>query len=368
MALGLVVALALTGVVAFAAEWVTGERTVTVNLPKNMDAKVEADIPSAEVVLDIYRIGTATANDKAETYDLKGADQELQAALDAGDWDKMASVGLEKVKAGSVQLVEADFTVGEQVKLGTDAAADGIFLILPHGKSEAGDSLKAYGKVFEYTFKPSIVTLPTKPHAEEGQAINSAYGEWITTIDAVLKFETKHRYGDLELYKTVERFNGDPISFVWEITQVDPQTHEVIADGYKNVTSIYFGEGDQGKVKSAQVRHIPADITVKVEEVYTGAHDEKSAGNDAQYVYIQGGNTIDDDNPNKIADGYVFKNEPDDTPEYGHGIQNHFKMQKDGDWHWNARPADEAEGDEVVNVNAGAAGQADANDESAETK
>lgn len=367
MALGLVVALALTGVVAFAQEWVTSERTVTVNLPKNMEANVSADIPSAEVVLDIYRIGTATANDKAETYDLAGADQELQAALDDGDWDKMASVGLEKVKAGTVtQAYAGSFEVGETIKLGTDGSADGIFLILPHGKNEAGDSLKAFGNVSEYTFKPSIVTLPTKDDVDENHHINSAYGNWITTGTAVVKFETKHRFGDLEIYKQVKRFNGDLVSFVFEVTQVDPQTHEPVADGYHNFTSAHYNE--KGQIVPAQLRHIPADITVKVEEVYTGAHDEKSEGNAPQYVYIQGGNTIDGGNPNKAGGDYVFVNEPDDTPKYGHGIQNHFKMQKDGDWHWNAKPADEAEGDEVVNVNAGAAGQAEANDESAETK
>ena len=367
IAAGLIVALALTGVVAFAAEWVTGTRTITVNLPSNIEADVKNDIASADVVLDIYRIGSATANDQAETYDLKGATGKLQAALDAGDWTKMAAVGLEEVKAGNaVQAYPSSFAPGDTITLGSDASADGIFLILPHGKNEAGDSLKAYGNVFEYTFQPSIVTLPTKDDVDENQHINSAYGNWITEGKAVVKLETKHRFGDLELYKTVERFNGDMVSFVYDVVQVDPQTHEVIEGGYHNFASIHYKQGD--KVASTQLRHIPADITVKVEEVYTGSHDEKSAGNEAQFVYIQGGNTVEGNNPNKIDGGFVFKNEPDDTPKYGHGIENHFKMNKDGDWHWNPSHPDKAKGDEVVNAHQDAAGETQATDQSAESK
>lgn len=333
----LLLSVALGGVMARAAGWDLSDESKTITVSVSDTSEIKDDIGNADVVLDVYKIGTATPHtyDQAFDYAMTGefVSDELAKNLADGAWEDLgagtAAVVQKMVENGQAtpKVLSTPGTLGASMNLGVDGA--GVYLVMPRGSDQAEGSLTALSPLWEYTFNPIIVTLPTKVGGVDDDGnINSAYGTWSADAEVELKAERKERFGSLTINKAIvdpDNATGPntyPATFVFHI--VDTATNGKVYKGYGSV----YVTSDAGA--STTVGHIPAGITVKVTEEYPGGHFQLVSANDVEVE-------IKSDGSSSVS----FTNKPTtDIP--GSGIENHFKLGEDGDWAWTATPADSA--------------------------
>ena len=335
LAICLLVTLALTGVAAWADEWGSGPKTVTVSAIDDFKDDIATIPEEKNIVVDVITIGSATRNSQYITYDYAliepfASDEELASSFANGDWATVAEKAVEVVKNSSV----ASAVVGKldtQIYLNTtESEGDGVYLVLPHGADQEQTSLKAYSAVYEYVFNPSIVALPTKDGVEEGSTLNSAYGAWVPDARIVFKADRNPRFGALRITKNVTDFSGEPATFVFHVVS---EATDTAAEGelYDNYASVYYDGTD---ANFTELKHVPAEVRVKVTEVYTGGRYE--ATSDDQYTTIVASDTVE----------VTFTNRSNGSGKPGHGIENHFVYKMDeggGAWsEWTPTPSDEA--------------------------
>ena len=349
LAVCLLVTLALTGVAAWADEWGSGDKTVTVSATDEFAEDI-ATIPEADkIVVDVIKIASATRNSQYLTYDYAlvepfASDAELAGLFADGKWADVADKAVEIVKNSSVPSVNTVIKdLDTEIPLNSEGDyGDGVYLVLPHGASQEVTALKAYSAVYEYIFNPSIIALPTKDGVDENSALNSAYGAWVPKANIVFKATREPRFGSIEIFKMCvdeggnASFSGEPETFVFLVT--DTATGGEV---YKNYASIYY-DGTASPA-STILNHIPAGIgSVTVEEVYSGARHELT-GQKTQEVELKAGEivpVVDSEN------GFEhFSNVPNDSGKPGHGIENHFVYKTDeggGAWsEWIPTPKEE---------------------------
>lgn len=341
LAICLLVTLALTGVAAWADEWGSGPKTVTVSAIDEFKEDIATIPEKGAIVVDVIKIASATRNSQYITYDYAliepfASDEELASSFANGDWATVAEKAVEVVKNSSV----ASAAVGEldtQISLKKEESegdGDGVYLVLPHGADQKMTSLKAYSPVYEYVFNPSIVALPTKDGVEEGSTLNSAYGAWVPDARIVFKADRNPRFGALKITKSVENFSGEPATFVFHVVS---EATDTAAEGelYDNYASVYYDGTD---ANFTELGHVPAEIRVKVTEVYTGGRYEATSGD--QSTTIKANSTVT----------VAFTNKLNGSGKPGHGIENHFVYKMDGGggaWsEWIPTPSDEAHNQE----------------------
>ena len=335
LAICLLVTLALTGVAAWADEWGSGPKTVTVSAIDDFKEDIATISEEKEIVVDVIKIATATRNSQYLAYDYAliepfASDEELASSFANGDWATVAEKAVEVVKNSSVPSA-ADGKLDTQIYLNTtESEGDGVYLVLPHGADQETTSLKAYSPVYEYTFNPSIIALPTKDGVDENSALNSAYGAWIPDARIVFKADRDPRFGTLRITKNVTDFSGEPATFVFHVVSEATDTAKE-GELYDNYASVYYDGTD---ANFTELGHVPAEIKVKVTEVYTGGRYE--ATSDDQSTTIVANSTVE----------VTFTNRSNGSGKPGHGIENHFVYKMDeggGAWsEWIPTPSDEA--------------------------
>lgn len=211
---------------------------------------------------------------------------------------------------------------------------------------------------YQYTFEPQLISLPMRGNddtisddgtlhvtEEEDREYNTADTDrWVYDLTMNLKPQQLPRFGDLRIIKTLESHEvldapgitppaeeggedtrlpegehfealKDPATFVFKITvtRMDASGNEEDLSKYNKVESITFTATGE---ESVLIKNLPADATVKVEEVYSGSSYE---------------NTISPDGPVTIvADDVVeanFSNRYDWHRRNGYGIKNQFTYQ-----------------------------------------
>lgn len=210
---------------------------------------------------------------------------------------------------------------------------------------------------YQYTFTPQLISVPMKGNAESinengnlyvdenGEYMTSDVGRWVYNLEIYMKPQQLPRFGDLRIIKTLESHEvldapnitppadqeggedtripegehfealADPATFVFEITvtRTDASGNEEDLTKYNRVESITFTATGE---ESVLIKGIPADATVRVEEVYSGSSYE---------------NTISPDGPVTIvAEDVVeahFSNRYDWHRRNGYGIKNQFSYQ-----------------------------------------
>lgn len=342
-AAGLAVSLVL-GAVALAAGdggWIdpagtnAGPNTLTVQAcGDNVEAAFAEDLATSDVVVDIYKIGTATKNPSYDTYDYAltedFSDLTLTNNMSAEQWQALADAAAEKVTLTSSGTLAAGNSIS-----GLD---DGLYLILAHGSGRVESGYTSRSNTYEYTFDPSLVVLPNKSAIDGVIGTAVEYGDWKNEVEVALKPERAPLYGSLRITKDVSENTGEDATFVFHI--VDVETGGELYDNYASVTLENGAtEGD------VTVGHIRAGLQVKVTEEYGGAR------------YDLGTVTVGDKGDVIIAEDTIdfsCHNEPTGDHTYGgHGVQNNFKFDTDaaegtGDWTWTDTPskrpaADQAE-------------------------
>lgn len=308
--------------------------TVTVNLAGQPE--YAEDLQKADVRADLYLLARAEKEPGYDTYTYGAWEAGFTALPELSaetDWEALAQSAAGLIFAEGAAVTAAATGAPAEATPDKIVMADlaaGLYLLVPHGDldeyvetvteeiaKEDGTTEKvtrlvtiAESEIKKYLFTPQLLTLPTKePVAgEDGETVlNTANpGEWKYELTVVLKAEAEDLFGDLEIKKTLNKYeSSEPATFVFEVTGV--KGDKVV---YTNVAAITLTAGETG---SATLTHIPIGAEVTVTEIYSGAH-YKVVGDVAQTAVI----TFD-----PVA-SVSFTNDYDGTQTGGHGILNEF--------------------------------------------
>lgn len=347
LALGIVMVLTLAfGTAVAYAAWGSGSSTLTILASNSTDETFVQDVESAGVQVDVYQIATAAPDDQlgAYRYTLIAPfdTSAMQSPLSTSSWQDLALEAKSIVTAadGNVKAVATNHAITGEAASPLANLADGMYLVLAHGQGGANEP--AYSRRYAYTYSPAVTVLPTREADENGVISTAGAGDWLDNATIVLKPERSPLYGSLTINKTVEDFSGQPATFVFHITgsMVLPATTEggeVRTITYDNYAAITYN-GTQESA-STTVTHIPAGMTVQVEEVYAGARYRLSSNDTASKTV---GPIVADQAGDPIS--VSFDNESNNTGKGGNGIENKFtfNLNNTGDWDWTSTPSQTA--------------------------
>ncbi len=334
LAVCLLAALAFGGIAAYAASAGTGNNTLTVNATTNP----EDDIASAGVTVDVYKIASATASGSTYEYTFDVAPfTELgksyaPASMTGAKWQDLADQAAEML--GDAKPMASAVPAGEAIT----GLEDGLYLVV------AG---KAHTALYEYTFNPTIVTLPTKEPLKDDAgnpildedgfpiiATSQEYGDWITTASITLKSSRDSLTGSLRIAKTVENADGKAATCTFDIKSTDDSPV-----AYENVASITFSQsGDYETL----VTGIPVGAIVSVTETFAGTGYKNVSGDTSAKTIVA--DVLVEEGTASIPSA-AFVNDSDGNPHDGWGIENKFELSKTGegdtdwDWVWTQVPA-----------------------------
>ena len=312
LAMCMLVALAFGGVAAWAADsGLGGSNSLTVKVSDDP----ESDIAKAGVKVSVYKIADAKKNTSYDIYDYTfvapfAADLTSKyplANMSASQWEGLAGDAKTIVEAedSTAQAVVSDVLAGDAIT----GLTDGLYLVL------APDTA---GAEHMYSFSPAVVAIPNKAsQVVEGREVimtSDDYGAWLNEVSITLKHSEAPLYGSLRINKTVTNFSGEPATFVFHITGTTPA-----GTTYERYASVYYSGGESA---STVVNHIPVGTKLKVTEEYTGARFALVTGDDEEKTIVA------DEDQMAHAD---FTNRQTSSGTGGHGIQNSFTLQQDGE-------------------------------------
>ena len=332
LAVCLLVALAFGGVSAYAAVAGTGNNTLTVNATNNP----EDDIAKAGVTVNVYKIATATKDSSYDTYNFTFdvapftslASSYTKDTMTGAKWQDLANQAATMTE-GATAATTSPVPVGEAIT----GLEDGLYLVV------AAD---AHTEMFEYSFNPTIISLPTKEPLKDSSgnpildengfpiiATSQEYGDWITTGNITLKSEQKPLYGSLRITKTVQDFSGERATFTYHIESTADSPHE-----YANDISVQVTES--GTFEAFDT-HILAGTVVTVSEIHEGTRYEFVSGDSTPKTIIA--DVLVGEQPDRYSNPTAaFENKSGGNPNQGHGDENRFELVKTGDgatdWDW----------------------------------
>ena len=331
-----VAVLAFGGTAAFAAGtwWNPPEEGNTLTVGITNDDTLKEDILKANVVVDLYKVAAAEADETSETFNYTMTDEfaptendsaEVREALTIksdptnDDWDAMAEAAVGKING----LTPAKTTsMGENDQATVLGIEDGLFLVVAHGDGQ--DALHAASPNYGYTFKPILVAIPGKAAQDGVIRTDDSYGDWLPNVSIMLKPSQEPLYGSLRINKTVEGFYGEESTFVFHIVSTDGT--------YENYAAVMYPDPGYTIVK-----HIKAGTTVTVEEVYEGARQKAVGAVTSEEVTIKSDSAVE--SGDETIATVAFTNEQG-VHIGGHGIENNFTLEKTGDgndpskWDW----------------------------------
>ena len=297
--------------------------TLTVKAADNFaDEAEEQDFADANVVVDLYQVGSAVKDAKYDTYSynlLAPFDGlTLKEDMTTEDWEKLSGDAA-NVASGATPVVTGA-AVGSKIEK-TDGGADleqGLYLVIAHG--EGKEDLYAESSKYGYTFSPQLVTLPAKEDANGDGTITTAVddGEWLADASITLKYEKSDLFGSITIYKTVKDFEGEEALFIFLIEIYDGE--ELVGSNSKMIRI-----GKSG-TESATLDRIPVGTRVVVKEDYKGGRFE-CVGEDVQEIEV-----VTASGPNAV----YFENKPNGSVNGSHGIENAFtnEVDENGKAHW----------------------------------
>lgn len=179
---------------------------------------------------------------------------------------------------------------------------------------------------YEYTFEKYIVMAPYSTTISQGTKVDengnivktTTSDEWIYNPEIALKYSVEEIYGSLEITKELKTYNKSlgttPFVFEVEASYGEGNNKKIV---YSNVFTMNFSEPG---TQTVEVPNIPANSTVVVTEVYSGASYEDVTSKDEKHtVKIQ----------KDVTAKTKFTNDYDDQTDVGAiSIENHFN--KDG--------------------------------------
>ena len=175
---------------------------------------------------------------------------------------------------------------------------------------------------YEYTFEKYIVMVPYSTTISQGTKVDengnivnkTPSDKWIYNPEIALKYSVEEIYGSLEIAKELKTYNKSlgttPFVFEVEASYGEGNNKKIV---YSNVFTMNFSEPG---TQTVEVPNIPANSTVVVTEVYSGAsYKEVVSENETHTVKIQKDGTAKT----------KFTNDYDNQTDVGAiSIENHF--------------------------------------------
>lgn len=345
----MLVALAFGAAGAFAAGawWSNPEgNTLTVKAVGDQETGTfKEDIANANVVVDVYKIANAKADDAYETFsydeligdfaDDPEMDKIIKGEWNADSWEKLAHAAREHVTIGAgytKSSTEADVEGDAISGYKFTGLEDGLYLVLAHG-ADATSGLNATSECFAYEFPPTIVALPSKSEMNTSGAT-----PWITDVPIAMKPEQEPRYGDIRINKRVQGYFGMPATFVFHLKSTDDSPYK-----YDNYASVYYTGGESAYV---DVTHIKAGTILTVTEEEGNGFTLVSGDTSPKTIVAKAEDAAEDAAPT-VSVSYVNRA----TGKPAHGIENSYTLVDDGadggEWEWHAIPDDNAQSGQI---------------------
>lgn len=291
------------------------------------------DMDEAEVVIDLYKVASAVADETYDTYSyqLETAYSSLGDALSdlssmqSSDWRDLASEAAELTLGGD--NVVAKTVDGAAVADGAvEDLEAGLYLLIARGaditdyidENDEGSLITlAHSDHYIYSYLPELISVPSTASlaGDPEQTIMTSDGEWLYDLEVMLKPSQAIRFGSIEIDKTLNAcHDGYAATFVYTVEAYDKNNVLV----YSNAVPLTMTAAGTGSV---QVDRIPVGARVVVTEVFTGTGYELVSEAEAETVV----------HPVEIGT-VAFTNTIDGTSPQGGAISNEFDKQEDG-WH-----------------------------------
>ena len=307
-------------------------------------------VQGADIQVDIYQLAAATEVANYDTYgyqfnsdfsSIKIAGEEDDAAIKealALGTISLSDEQWEQIAQDACALIRSGVGKPYQTIALNNTAMDlpaGLYLIIARGagltdywaesKSEKGKLITiAKSDTSEYSFSPSLVSLPTKEEKDGVISTADDFGPWIYEKTVKLKVGIEPLYGKIQIEKHIDQFSGnEEATFIFEVTaEGDFNNDGTIDYEYDNVASVYF-TASTGTTSTAVLDHIRAGAEItSVEEIYPEPDNPNSryvlsgfSGPEEPWIVKEG-----DDN----VITFRFDNTLNDERTGGHGILNQF--------------------------------------------
>ena len=326
-----------------------GECSLTVYPASSSATEMLADLATANVVIDVYRVADGIADPVFDTYSYRlteaFASLTIDEPMNSEKWTALAqqaaalvrdSDDIEPVTTGSagaenVIPEEGSLTAGLYLLLAHSAEfteTDEIFSVAKADEEDEGEDAEesivtlAQSDMYLYSFAPQLVSLPGKGDLDGATVTNTADNvDWQEHVTVYLKPSREYRLVDLSIVKTLrDEFVGTQDAyFVFRITAT-----QVIRGEEKTVYSrvVMMSFSTTGTKTLTLEKVIPVGATVTVIEEYDGS----------SYVLV------DHSEVPVIASAetplsFSFTNSPDEFRP-GEGVVNRFTHDETGDWPW----------------------------------
>ncbi|MBR1780154.1 MAG: hypothetical protein IJ751_01965 [Oscillospiraceae bacterium] len=297
------------------------------------------DLAGANVVIDLYKVADAVADDGYSTYSFNvDSGYTLSHPLDSyenlmqltsADWDDLAQDAAKAVlTSGQTFAKETTGNAGENI----DGLDCGLYLVIAHGadlteytETAEDGSLVTFANSNEYTysFLPALIALPstaadvtrTTDANGDPEAVTTDGGDWQFDVSATLKATREPRFGDLEILKTVSTY-GTRATCVF---RVEATLEDTVV--YSDVVGLNITAAGTSTI--AIRGRLPVGATVTVTEIYSGASYSLTTSATQTAVIAP---------PGEPTAQVQFTNDYDETTTSGDGIVNQFFRDDTGHW------------------------------------
>lgn len=284
-----------------------GNLTITVEGNTYADELNEMEIPvSIYKVADVSVDRIYTSVDAFTEMDFSTIDSDTTAA----DWLVLAEQATgytDGATAVAEAVVKAEGTSAAKAVI--DNLPVGLYLIVP-------EDVYTSDYTYKYTFTPYFTALPSYV-PETG---------WNYDPEVGFKVGLEEQYGKLHITKNLTDYNVSlgKVTFVFLVEGVNATGQTV----YSNVVTTTHSEAGS---ETVTLENIPANATVTVTEVYSGASYTVSGDSVKSDIIIYSEKAVEE---GATEASVSFANNYDGGLKGGYGVTNHFESDGNGGWTW----------------------------------
>lgn len=306
------------------------QQAQAVVLNADNELTITYDNGPSDLVYDIYLVAKAVQQPGTDAFTFKVEDSSSFAKLaskvealytdEEADYDSLAAAAAELVRAGS-PTPEATIANGDT----EENLPAGLYLALAHNEGQTnyfvgiGNSIRtvALTSSQEFTFKPQLISIPTK---ESGTTAGA--DEWIYSVKAQPKADVKARFGSLRIVKDLLTYEtSSNATFVFNV--------DVKVGGSVYLSNVYTINFSEAGKDSVTIDNLPVGAEVTVIESYSGANYSAVAGDETEKTTtIYAGQTSE----------VVFTNDYNESGSGGGAVVNTFEAVPDSQtgtrWQW----------------------------------
>lgn len=280
----------------------------------------EEDFNEMKIPAALYKVADV---DVSGRYKAVGAFEEMDfsglgSETDAAAWMTYAEEAagyLEGAEALPKKEVAKEEGSSASARAVFDNLATGLYLVVPEATYNPDYTVR-------YLFTPYLTALPSSEYALTGAGSD----EWNYDTVIGLKAEGEPQYGRLNITKVLSNYNETlgRTSFVFQVEGRDEAGALVYSDV---ISTTHEGAGSE----TVTLPRIPAGLTVKVTEVYSGASYELvDSGEKDALIWSDAAVASGEHTEASVS----FTNRYGGGNRGGYGVTNHFDADGSGGWRW----------------------------------